>query len=29
MASFPGYTTVSNNGLQTDYNITITLTLDS
>jgi len=28
MASFPGYTIVSNNGFQIDYNITITLTLD-
>ena len=28
MASFPGYTIVSNNGFQIDYNITITLTLE-
>jgi len=28
MTSFPGYTMVSNNRFQIDYNITITLTLD-
>jgi len=28
MASFPGYTIVSNNRFQIDYNITITLTLN-